>query len=303
MTNPTTQALAQRNDHPAVRLQAQYASRLASLVPSHVNGQAGVRQATGALRDPELAAAAANDFGEFVGAVERAAVLGLRPGSEEYYLVPRTKRKGQPRTVMGIVGWQGLVELMYRSGAVASVVAEVVHREDGFAYRPGLDLVPEHEVNWDAEDRGQLRLVYAFARMSDGSVSKVVVLNRADIDRIKQSSEGASSPYSPWNKHEAAMWLKSAVRQLAKWVPTSVERLAQHAQAQAVAAHVVQSAATLPVIAAATQAPPALPVGVDPVTGEITGGLLDDEAAAQWFCEECQTQHVGACPLEPGGGE
>ena len=52
-------------------------------------------------------------------------------------------------------------------------------------------------------------------------MSKVVVLNRAEVMKIKASSQGSSSQYSPWNTNEPAMWLKSAVRQLAKWVPTS----------------------------------------------------------------------------------
>ena len=264
----TSQALAQRDDHPATILQHQYATRLASLVPSHVNGEAWVRQATGALRDDALAAAARSDFGSFVTAVERAAVLGLRPGSEEYYLVPR--KKGGRNQVMGIVGWQGLVDLMYRSGAVSSVVAEIVYDADGFDYQPGADARPRHTIDWRSDDRGPLALVYAYAVMKDGSTSKVVVLNRADIERIKKSSDGATSQYSPWVNHEAAMWLKSAVRQLAKWVPTSTEHLAQTRQAEHVAARIVE--APVPAIAAPAVVP-AIGGHADVATGE----LLDDD--------------------------
>lgn len=260
----TSQALEAKAEHPAVTLQRHYAQRLASLVPSHVNGEAWVRQATGALREQALADAAMSDFGSFVTAVERAAVLGLRPNSEEYYLVPR--RKGGRNQVMGIVGWQGLVDLMYRSGAVSSVIAETVHTGDQFTYQPGLHDRPQHVIDWDAEDRGPLRLVYAYAVMKDGSTSKVVVLNKADIDRIKQSSDGAGSQYSPWVKHEAAMWLKSAVRQLAKWVPTSVEHMAQTRQAEHVAARVIQ-APEAPAVAQVPEGRVAL----------TTGELLDDE--------------------------
>lgn len=269
----TSDALAQQSTHPAVVLQQQYAARLQALVPSHVNGEAWVRQATGALRDPGLAAAAQSDFGSFVTAVERAAVLGLRPGSEEYYLVPR-KVKGRAQ-VMGIVGWQGLVDLMYRSGAVSSVVAEVVRTADGFDYQPGRDPSPQHRIDWDAADRGDLRLVYAYAVMRDGSTSKVIILNRADIDRIKQSSDGSSSPYSPWVKHEAAMWLKSAVRQLAKWVPTSTEHMAQTRQAEHVAARVIDTPPAAPpglVVLDGAGHQSAISGSVDTATGE----LLDD---------------------------
>jgi recombination protein RecT len=125
--------------------------------------------------------------------------------------------------ILGIVGYQGIIELMYRAGAVSSVVADVVYERDEFSYQPGRDEVPQHVIDWDAEDRGQLRLVYAYARMQDGAVSKVVVLSKAAIDTIKKSSQGSDSKYSPWVNHPASMWLKSAVRQLAKWVPTSAE--------------------------------------------------------------------------------
>jgi recombination protein RecT len=128
------------------------------------------------------------------------------------------------------------------------VIAEVVYAGDRFRYQPGRDDVPDHEIDWDAADRGALRLVYAYARMKDGAVSKVVVLNKADIDRIKASSQGARSEYSPWVKHEAAMWLKSAVRQLQKWVPTSAEfrREQMRAAAEAQQAATAVGAAALP---------------------------------------------------------
>jgi recombinational DNA repair protein RecT len=68
--------------------------------------------------------------------------------------------------------------------------------------------------------------VYAYARMNTGAVSRVIELGEEDIEVIKKSAQGASSEYSPWVTHTKDMWLKSAVRQLAKWVPTSAERVA-----------------------------------------------------------------------------
>ncbi len=85
------------------------------------------------------------------------------------------------------------------------------------------DMQPSCGAHWDSTDRGKLRLVYAYARLRSGAVSKVVVLNRAEVMAIKRSSQGSDSQYSPWQTNEAAMWLKSAVRQLRKWVPTSAE--------------------------------------------------------------------------------
>ena len=224
-------------DHSPRAMVANYKDDFAAVLPSHVKVDVFVRVAQGALKRGrkqgnryELEIAAANNPGAFMSALLEAARLGLEPGSAEFYLTPR-KVKGQLE-ILGIVGWQELVELMFRAGAISSVVAECVYSNDTFSYRPGRDDVPEHDIDWDSDDRGTLRLVYAFARMRDGSTSRVVVMNRAAIAKVKESSQGSETDYSPWQKHEASMWLKSAVRQLAKWVPTSAEHLREQLRAE-----------------------------------------------------------------------
>lgn len=227
-TEPSvTTAVATRDSSPA-GLVKQYSADFTSVMPSHLKPEAWVRIAVGALKKGkkqgdryELEIAAANNPGVFLAALLDAARLGLEPGTEQYYLTPR-KVKGQLE-ILGIVGYQGIVELIYRAGAVSSVVAEVVYTNDRFEFRPGVDERPRHEIDWDSDDRGTLRLAYAYAVMKDGATSKVVVMNRAAINRVKASSQGADSEYSPWQKHEPSMWLKSVTRQLGKWVPTSAE--------------------------------------------------------------------------------
>ncbi len=219
----TTQgaALATRDNSPS-RIVQQYRDEFAAVLPSHVRADVWVRLAVGALRrDKKLAEAASNDPAALMGALLEAARLGHEPATEAFYLVPR-KQKGILK-VQGIEGYQGIVERMYRAGAVSSVIVEVVRQHDHFRYVPGRDERPEHEIDWDLEDRGDLRLAYAYARMKGGAVSKVVVLNRKQIADLRAKSDGADSPYSPWNTNEESMWLKSAARQLRKWVPTSAE--------------------------------------------------------------------------------
>ncbi|WP_068059158.1 recombinase RecT [Nocardia xishanensis] len=227
MTTSTSQAVA-KQDHSPRGMIAQYQGDFAQVMPSHIRPETWVRIAQGALKKGkkqgdyyELEIAAMNNPGVFMAALLDAARLGLEPGTEEFWLTPR-KVKGRLE-ILGIPGYRGIIKLIYNAGFVSSVVAECVYSNDRFTYHPGRDQYPQHEIDWDSEDRGKLRLVYAYARMKDGSYSKVVVLNRHDIKRIKESSQGSNSEYSPWQKHEAAMWLKSAVRQLAKWVPTSTE--------------------------------------------------------------------------------
>lgn len=228
-------------ENSAAGLIQQYSSSFEQVLPTHIKPATWVRLAQGALKRGkrvqggkfELEVAAMNNPHAFLAALLDSARLGLEPGTEQYYLTPR--KVGGRLEILGIVGYQGYIELMYRAGAISSVIAEVVYTNDVFRFQPGRDQVPHHEIDWDSEDRGELRLTYAYAQMKDGAYSRVVVLNRADIKRIKESSAAARSEYSPWKTNEAAMWLKSSIRQLQKWVPTSAEFRREQMRAAVVA--------------------------------------------------------------------
>lgn len=230
-TEQAKNALAQRNtDTPSAMVQ-RYRDDLGSVLPSHVKTETWVRLVVGLLRrDKNLADAAANDPAALMGALMDAARQGLEPGTEQYYLVPR-KIKGQ-RIVQGIRGYQGEVELIYRAGAVSSVIVETVRSNDQFTYVPGRMDRPEHIVDWFGGDRGDLVGAYAYALMRDGAVSKVVVLNADDIAQARATSDGSDSQYSPWQRNPEAMWLKTAAHRLQKWVPTSAEYLREQVRAE-----------------------------------------------------------------------
>lgn len=221
MNSPIGNAIEKRDQGPSSVIE-QYKPELALVAASHVKVDTFARLAVGALRqNPKLAAAAQNNPGSLMSALMTAARLGLEPGTEQFYLRP-IKRKGQPE-VQGIVGYQGIVELIYNAGAASSVVVEVVRAGDQFNYVPGLHERPVHNVDWFG-DRGDLVGVYAYAVMQGGATSKVVVLSRTHINRAKAKSDGADTEYSPWRTDEEAMWLKTAARRLGKWVPTSAEK-------------------------------------------------------------------------------
>lgn len=227
-------AIATRDNGPAAQIEA-YRDEYAALVPSHINADQWIRLAVGAIRGNEdLMKAAQTDVGVFLRELKIAARLGLEPGTEQFYLTPRkSKAHNYALIVKGIVGYQGIVELIYRAGAVSSVIVEAVRANDNFSYVPGRDDRPVHEIDWFGSDRGPLVGVYAYAVMKDGAVSKVVVMNHKRVMEIKAKSDSKNSQYSPWNTDEESMWLKSAIRQLAKWVPTSAEYMREQIRAQA----------------------------------------------------------------------
>lgn len=172
-------------------------------------------------KNQQLQDAVANAPQTLVTALMDAAQKGLTPGTEQYYLTPR-KVKGRWE-VLGIVGYQGYIEMMHRAGYVASVHLAVVREKDSFDYVRGEHSKPVHRVNWFGGDRGKIIGAYAYADMRDGGVSQVVIIDDDRIKRAKESSSSARSEYSPWARNEEAMWLKTAARDLAKWVPTSAE--------------------------------------------------------------------------------
>jgi recombination protein RecT len=213
------------------------------VLPSHVSVRAWLATAIAALRrEPKLWAAAASDTDALLIALFRAAQMGLEPGTEQYYL---TVRKGK---IQGIPGYQGEIEMIYRAGAVASVVVQIVYQNDQFSWDPKTKLPPSHTGpggDWFA-DRGPARGVYAYALMKDGAVSNVVILGPGDIAKIRAASDGAGTGWSPWNQWEDSMWLKSAAHRLRKWVPTSSEYVGGQARAIAGAQADVRGRAAIP---------------------------------------------------------
>lgn len=283
--NTVSTAVAVRDTGPGAMVE-QYREEYAALVPSHVNADQWIRLAVGAIRGNQmLEQAAKTDVGVFLRELKTAARLGLEPGTEQFYLTPRkSKAHGYKFIIQGIVGYQGIVELIYRAGAVSSVVVETVRAKDSFRYVIGRDERPVHDVDWFGGDRGDLVGVYAYAVMKDGATSKVVILNRQQVMDAKAKSDSASgkgADYSPWNTNEEAMWLKTAARRLAKWVPTSAEYMREQLRAQAEVAKELPSgfAPQLP------QPQADLPAdGTDGMDdeGPIDAEFVDDEPAQSW---------------------
>lgn len=209
----------------------QYKGELVASLPTHLQekGVGWLSSALAALRrDENLLKAANQNPGSLISALSEAAQKGLMPGTAEYYLTPRF---GKNPAVVGITGFQGEVELMYRAGAVSSVIVENVFENDKFEYVPGEHDRPVHHIDWFGGNRGKLIGAYAYAIMKDGAVSKVVIVNQTRIDRAKEASSTADKSFSPWKSDEAAMWLKTAAHDLAKWVPTSAEYIREQVRA------------------------------------------------------------------------
>lgn len=223
-----TNAVAVRDNSPQGLIE-QYRNDFSTVLPTHVKASTWVRLAQGVLRrDKNLAQVATRNPGSFMAALLECARLGHEPGTESFYLVPFGNE------VQGIEGYRGVVERIYRAGAIKAVQAEVVFSNDEFIWTPGkVDrraeprwdgpmVTPHLEADWFG-DRGEIKGAYAYGTFLDGTPSRVVVINQTYIDKVKKESRGSNNASSPWVKWREQMVLKTVARRLEPWVPTSTE--------------------------------------------------------------------------------
>ncbi|MEV7264671.1 recombinase RecT [Micromonospora aurantiaca] len=244
------------------KMVAQYRGTFARLLPAHLDAETFVGIAAGALwKNPKTAEAAIKNPDSLIIALRDCARLGHEPGTDQYAL---TVRQGR---IMGIEQYQGVIERMYRAGAVVAVHAEVVAPGERLQRRdplPPLHHVPGDdwlnrdtsavELNEREEPVPRLLGAYAYAILEGGACSRVVVMGRAEMMKHRAVAATTAIWDGPFG---SSMWLKTVCHELEKWVPTSAEYRREQARAAAVMADAMKSAA--PAATAAPSAPAAPP--------------------------------------------
>lgn len=271
MSQTVSAAVAKREAGPGAMIK-QYSSDFTTVLPSHMNGETWVRLAQGVLRrDKQLAQIAQRNPGSLMQALLECARLGHEPGTEAFYLVPMGGE------IEGWEGYRGVIERMFRAGAVTSVKAEIVRANDHFRYLPSAMARPEHEIDWFGA-RGDILGAYSYAEMRDGTTSKVVVINQEYIAKVRAMSKGSDKPTSPWVKWTEAMVMKTVIHRLEPFVPTSAEYRREQLRAVRDVA-VEHGPAALPSRAPAPVTNrETVDVSALPEIGEVLDGDLDDDA-------------------------
>jgi recombination protein RecT len=282
VTAQTVSQAVEKRDSGPVAIMWTRKRHFDAVLPGSVDVEAFLGTAAGALYASDvpgkkltlMGCAQANPDSLIVSLMECAA-LGHMPGTDEYYLTPRMDH-GRPK-VLGIEGYRGVIERMYRSGAVAKVVVREVCERDYFDYREGEMDIPVHRFAQgttgaaffsSAQSRGQMVGGYSYAQLTNGSFSRVVILTRDDIFAARDS--GGYKPddsFSPWNRLDGgaehpeftgrSMWWKTLAKRLEPWVPTSREYRREQLRASAAAAEQARPRAGLGSLPDA----PALPSG------------------------------------------
>lgn len=168
----------------------------------------------------------------FLSALFAAAQLGLEPNTPlgHAYLIPRANRKRGVMECTFQLGYQGMRELAFRTGAITALYARPVHRGDRFVFLLGDEERIEHEpLGEDRVDPKSLTHVYAIAKVKGGDPVREV-LTRAQVESRRQRSSYRDD--GPWVSDYIAMSRKTAIRALWPSLPRSTEMaIAQQAEA------------------------------------------------------------------------
>lgn len=192
---------------------------LQKALPKHITADRMARIALTCIRqNPKLLEC---ETASLLGSIMSAAQLGLEPGLLGLcYLVPYKDNKTGKTNAQFQIGYKGYIELMRRSGKITSVVAQEVCENDEFELEYGLEEKLFHKPCITG-DRGPAMGYYAYARFIDGGHA-FVFMTMQEIIRIRDKYS-KSADRGPWRDEFDAMAKKTAIKQLAKYMPMSVE--------------------------------------------------------------------------------
>jgi recombination protein RecT len=144
---------------------------------------------------------------------------GLEPDGRRAHLIPYYDNKKKVYNATLIIDYKGYVELIMRSGKVASVHADIICENDVFEYDMGE--LKKHQINFK-KDRGNMYGAYALIRFKDPAITpKCEVMQKAEIDAIRARSRAKDS--GPWVSDYSEMAKKTAFRRATKWLELSPE--------------------------------------------------------------------------------
>lgn len=242
---PSNEVATTESKDPARQLLTPMASELEAALPQQIGVETFTRVLLTLLHDqrlgPKLMACKRPTLYK---AMLDAAHYGLMPGTDEAAIIPYGSE------AVFVPMYQGLVKLMHNTGDVGAVEAHLIYREDdwnleygdrgGFYHRLRLfdgegNLVPHGTPENPAV------LAYCYLTYKDGGRSGVEFMTRQQAIEIRDTYSRAYQMAEKYKKYDSRwhldfdkMWLKSVVRQAAKWVPKSaviLELLMHDAQA------------------------------------------------------------------------
>lgn len=190
-------------------------------LPKHITPERMMRIAMTAVTKNQLLAQCTP--ASFFGSLLTAAQLGLEVNTPlgEAYLIPYYNTKKQVYECQFQLGYQGALNLAYRSGEYRRIKAVVVHEGDKFSYCYGINPVLKHIQKGD-EGKNPTH-VYALYELKNGGYDfEVWDWNRIQA-HAKKYSKSYSDSRSSWQTAPEEMAKKTVLAKLLKYAPRSIE--------------------------------------------------------------------------------
>jgi recombination protein RecT len=169
---------------------------------------------TAMLRTPKLAEC---DQTSFFNAMLQLSQWGLEPDGRRAHLIPFRNNRENRTECQLIIDYKGLVELILRSGNVASIHADKVCDADEFVYDCGQ--IVSHRIDF-RKPRGEVFAYYCIITRKDGT-KKCEVMSREEVDAIRKRSKSANN--GPWVTDFDEMGKKTVFKRASKWCELSSE--------------------------------------------------------------------------------
>lgn len=195
--------------------------QIKAALPATITPERMVRIALTALtKDDKLGQTTPESF---MGALLTSAQLGLECNTPlgQAYLIPFWNSKKQRLETQFQLGYQGLIDLCYRTGQYKKIVARIVYKGDDFDYSYGLEERLIHRPKGESEDA---QYVYALYELKNGASAFEVMSWKAIEAHAKKYSQSVQKGYmSPWSTDPESMAKKTVLKKVLKYAPKAVE--------------------------------------------------------------------------------
>ncbi len=219
--NNAMQKVENRNTAPSLKQWvAKMSDQIKNALPANITPERMMRIAITALsKNNKLSSSTPESF---MGALLTSAQLGLECNTPlgQAYLIPFWNGKKNCMETQFQLGYQGLIDLCYRTGQYKKIVARVVYEGDDFDYSYGLE---ERLIHRPHEKTDKPIYVYAIYELKNGA-SAFEVMSWDAIDKhAKKYSQSANSSSSPWKTDPESMAKKTVLKKVLKYAPKTVE--------------------------------------------------------------------------------
>lgn len=195
--------------------------QIKTALPATITGERMCRIAMTAIsKNPKLAECTQSSF---MGALLTSAQLGLECNTPlgQSYLLPYKNTKNGVYECQFQLGYQGLIDLCYRTKQYKTIQARIVYEGDDFTYEYGIN---ENLIHRPKEQSNNPIYVYAYYELINGAKSFEVMSWDSIMEYAKQYSMAVQKGWtSPWTTAPEEMAKKTLLKKVLKYAPKTVE--------------------------------------------------------------------------------